>query len=101
VFLQGLFSLSMSREDLKTYSKYTGGRVTLPESVEECWLISGRRSGKSTIAALVAVYLACFKSYKQFLRRGEKARILVIASDQDQARVVMDYIFGFFFPFFP
>jgi len=96
VFLRGLFSLKMTREEMEIYSKYTGGRVTLPGIVEECWLISGRRSGKSTIAALVAVYLACFKSYKEILRRGEKARILVIASDQDQARVVMDYIFGFF-----
>ncbi|HSD33231.1 MAG TPA: hypothetical protein VLB49_15025, partial [Gemmatimonadales bacterium] len=52
----------------------------------------GRRGGKSRIAALVAVYLACFKDYRNILAPGERGTLPVIAADRRQARTVMRYI---------
>ena len=46
------------------------------------------------MAALVAVYLACFRDYRGMLAPGEVATVMLIASDRKQARVVMRYITG-------
>ena len=43
--------------------------------------------------ALVAVYLACFRSYREYLAPGERATIMVIsAADRKQARVIVRYV---------
>ena len=55
--------------------------------------MAGRRSGKSRIAAAVAVYLALFVQHR--LAKGERGMCLVIAGSVDQARMVFNYIRGF------
>ena len=55
----------------------------------------GRRGGKSIIAALLGVYAACFKSYRELLAPGEVATVMIIASDRRQARVILRYVKGF------
>ncbi len=93
VLLRALFGLPMSLADNTVFAQCSG-RVEPPEKpCREGWIIAGRRSGKSRIAALVAVYLACFRSYK--LARGERGVVLVLAADRKQARVVFRYIRGF------
>ncbi len=62
IFLKALFSLPMTAKDRKIFTQFTG-RKTPPGEINEAWLIVGRRGGKSLIAALVAVFLACFKDY--------------------------------------
>ncbi|WP_223843379.1 hypothetical protein [Sinorhizobium fredii] len=52
----------------------------------------GRRGGKSFVAALVAVFLACFFDYRPYLAPGERGTIMVIAADKKQARVILRYI---------
>jgi hypothetical protein len=64
-------------------------------AAREAWVIVGRRGGKSRIAALVAVYLACFRDYRGVLAPGEVGTLAVIAADRRQARTVMRYITGF------
>src|SRR5262249_14305182 len=61
--------------------------------MRELWAIAGRRSGKSRIAAAVAVYLALFQKHK--LAPGEKGVALVLAASVDQARTVFGYVRGF------
>ncbi len=69
------------------------GRTQLPSSqVRELWLVVGRRGGKSLISALLAVFVACFKTYR--LAPGERGVVMVIAADRRQARVVKRYISG-------
>ena len=55
----------------------------------------GRRGGKSLVAGLLAVFLACFRDYRRHLAPGERATVMVIAADRRQARVVFRYISGF------
>jgi hypothetical protein len=45
--------------------------------------------------ALVAVFLACFREYRQYLQPGERAMILVLATDKRQARVIARYVRAF------
>jgi hypothetical protein len=42
--------------------------------------------------ALVAVFLACFRDWQRYLAPGERATIMVIATDRRQARVIFRYI---------
>lgn len=94
VFLKALFGLDLAGDELETFTQFTGRQVA-PDETNEAWLIVGRRGGKSLIAALVAVFLACFKDYQQHLARGERGTVMVIAADRKQARVVMRFVMGF------
>jgi len=93
-FLAALFGLPLTDEQLATYRQHTGREHPPKTQVPEAWLIVGRRGGKSRIAALVAVYLACFRDYSSVLAPGERGTLPVIASDRYQARTVFRYITG-------
>jgi hypothetical protein len=56
--------------------------------------VVGRRAGKSRIGALVAVFLAAFRSYRDLLAPGERATVMLIAADRKQARTVFRYVAG-------
>jgi hypothetical protein len=91
-FLSALFALPMSDEQFETYRRCTG-RTTAPSSpASEGWLVCGRRAGKSFILALIAVYLACFRDYRQYLAPGERGTVAVVAVDRRQSRVIMRYV---------
>lgn len=91
-FLKSLFGLPMSAEQARIFRECTG-RTELPSSVaREIFLICGRRSGKSFILALIAVWLACFHSYREYLAPGERGTIFIVASDRRQARTILRYI---------
>lgn len=95
-FLAALFALPMD-DDARAASKQFTGRDDLPtEQASEAWIIAGRRSGKSRIAALVAVYLAAFRDYAKVLAPGEVGTVMIIASDKRQARTVLSYVDAFF-----
>src|SRR6266404_1162372 len=96
VFLAALFGLGLDAEARAIYKQFTGRDDVPTEQVSESWLICGRRSRKSLVAALIAVFLAVFRDYTSYLAPGEVATIMVIAADRKQARVVLGYIFGFF-----
>ena len=71
------------------------GRRRLPTTAaREAWIMVGRRGGKSRFAALVAVYIACFREHRPILAPGERGVVMVIASDRRQARVAMRYMVG-------
>lgn len=93
-FLAALFGLPMTDEQMAIYRKHTGRDEAPSAPSDEAWLIIGRRGGKSFVMALIAVFLACFRSYAEYLQPGERATVLVIAADRRQARVVMRYVRG-------
>ena len=94
-FLAVVSGLPINKAALKIYRQHTR-RTSAPElPAKEAWLVVSRRGGKSIIAALVAVFLACFRDYRGILAPGERGTIMVIAADRRQARVVFRYIAGF------
>lgn len=93
-FLAALFGLPMDDDALAIYQRHTG-RVDAPTAAfGEAWLVIGRRGGKSFVMALVAVFLACFRQYRQHLQPGERATVAVLAADRKQARTILRYIGG-------
>src|ERR1700723_2374637 len=73
VFLRGLFALPMTPADKKIYERFTK-RADKPQKVfREAYVVCGRRSGKSVIAALIGIYLAIFVDHSANLIAGESA----------------------------
>ena len=96
VFLTALFALAMDAETLETYRQYTGRDVAPTEPFREAYAICGRRSGKSLIAAMLGIFVACFKDYSPFLAPGEIGVLPIIAPDRKQCRIILGYVNGFF-----
>jgi hypothetical protein len=94
VFLAALFALPLSSEQLKIYQQHTGRTTPPAQSSHEAWLVCGRRSGKSFVLAVVAVFLSAFRDWRPFLQQGEVGTIMVVAADRRQARVIMRYCLG-------
>jgi len=94
-FLKALFRLQMTPAESKTFRNCTG-RKTSPLDPHEAWLVCGRRSGKSSILSLIAVYLAVFVDWRPYLARGEVGTIILVAVDRSQAKVIFDYVMSFF-----
>jgi hypothetical protein len=92
--IAALFGLPMTPAMLDVFKECTGRSVAPTVASEEGWLVTGRRGGKSRVMALIAVFLACFRSYSAYLAPGERATILVLAADKRQARTVLRYIKG-------
>jgi hypothetical protein len=91
-FLCALFALPMTPEQLAVYQRCTGRTEAPATPAAEGWLVCGRRAGKSFILALIAVFLACFHDWRQYLAPGERATVMVIATERKQARVIFRYI---------
>lgn len=91
-FLAALFGLAMSDEQFAVYQNHTGRQERPTGASNEAWLVIGRRGGKSFVAALVAVFLACFFDYRPYLAPGERGTIMVIAADKKQARTILRYV---------
>jgi hypothetical protein len=94
-FLKAMFALPLEGEELATFTRCTGRAVPPEKPASEAWLICGRRSGKSFMLSLIAVYLATFKDWREHLTPGEVATIMIVATDRRQARVILRYITAF------
>jgi Terminase large subunit, ATPase domain len=94
VITKAAYGLQLTDSELELFHEVAGDRAPPSARVRELWCIVGRRGGKSRMAAALAVYQACFVKHK--LSAGEVGYVLVLASSRDQARVVFDYIKGFF-----
>jgi Terminase large subunit, ATPase domain len=92
--LRAAFGLPLDEQQRATFHSVAGDRAPPSKRVRELWAIVGRRAGKSRTAAALAVYQACFVKHQ--LAAGEVGYVLVLAASRDQARVVFDYIKGFF-----
>jgi ribosomal protein L37AE/L43A len=82
-------------EARELYRKHTGREDVASGQFREAYLVCGRRSGKSIISALIAVFVATLRSYKEFLAPGEQGVVMVLAADRRQARVIFNYVSSF------
>jgi hypothetical protein len=66
------------------------------DRVRELWAICGRRAGKDSVASAIAAQAAAFFDGGKHLRPGERALVLCLAVDREQAKIVLGYIKAFF-----
>jgi hypothetical protein len=86
------FALPLDSDQQKIFAAIAGGRSLPAKRVRELWCVAGRRSGKSHIAAAIAVYLSLFIKHR--LAKGERGMCLVLAGSRDQALAVMGFVRG-------
>ena len=92
--LKAIFGLPLCEDEARLYRSSTG-RSELPEGpFNIAWLVVGRRGGKSLVMALIATFMALFKDWRPFLSPGERAVILLVAADREQAKILRRYIGG-------
>jgi hypothetical protein len=91
--LKAALDRDLDAAELDVFRSVAGDRFPPAHRVRELWAVCGRRSGKSRMAAAVAVYLALFTKHR--LAPGETGMALVIAGTQEQAGVVFGYVRGF------
>jgi hypothetical protein len=91
--LKAAFVLPLTPEELEIFNAISGGRRLPKKRLRELWVLAGRRSGKSRMAALLAVYFGLFVKHK--LSPGERGMVLVLAATTEQSRVVFDYACAF------
>ena len=94
--LKVLFGTRLTASEVDLFQRTTGRTKAFSGAIREAWLVCGRRSGKSFIAVLIAVYLAAFRDYTASLSPGERGVVLALAVNRDQARVIFRYIEAFF-----
>ena len=93
VLLRAAFGLGLALPwEHQLYRRCTGRSVVPTTQVRELWMPTGRRGGKSRVMALVAVFVACFRSYAKTLSPGERGKVVVVAADRAQAQVVFLYV---------
>lgn len=91
--LKAAFGRPLDDGERTVFRLVAGDRDSPERRVRELWAVAGRRSGKSRMAAAVAICLALFQKHR--LASGEKAMALVLASSVEQARLVFSYVRGF------
>jgi hypothetical protein len=94
VFLAALFAETADEAGLAVYREMTRRSSWPTAPFTEAAVIVGRRGGKSRTLALIAVYLACFRTYDAYLAPGEVATVGVLAVDKGQARAIFRFVLG-------
>lgn len=93
--LKAAFGETLNRSERRAFERIAGGRKAPRERVRELWAVAGRRSGKSRVAAALAVYIAAFIDHSSKLARGETGYVLILAASKAQAGAVLNYCLGF------
>jgi phage terminase large subunit-like protein len=84
----------MTADELELFRE-VADREPPTKPVRELWIVAGRRGGKDSIAAAIAT-VAALGDYRPYLRTGERATVMCLASDRQQAAIVHRYIAGYF-----
>jgi hypothetical protein len=85
----------LSEAELALLGTVAGNRDPPRRRVKELVVIAGRRSGKDSVASAIAT-VAALADYRPRMRPGERASVLCLAVDREQARIVHRYIAGYF-----
>ena len=76
----------------------TGRRIkSMPKGgFQQALFLTGRRSGKSRIAAIIGAYESCLSGREKTLAAGELGLVAVVAPSKKQGRIVKTYLRAIF-----
>jgi hypothetical protein len=94
--LKATFAIPMNEVETAFFKSVAGDRLAPTEAVRELWAVVGRRGGKDSVASVVAAFAAAMFNQQHKLRPGERAVVMCVAVDRDQARVILNYIRAYF-----
>jgi len=92
-YLKALFALpGPSQGDIDTFRELSESACWPIVPYSESYIVAGRRSGKSSIVSLIAVYMALFKDWTSILSKGEKGYIFIIAVNKYQSGIIQEKV---------
>jgi hypothetical protein len=94
--LKAAFALPMTPADTAFFKSVAGDRDAPTEAVREFWAVVGRRGGKDSVTSAIAAFVAATFTGQDKLRPGEKAVVVCLAVDREQAKVLLNYIRSYF-----
>jgi hypothetical protein len=98
VALRALYGLPISSKYASLIKQCTGRDYTLfPDGgFNTALFLTGRRSGKSRVSAIVGAYEAALSNNEKYLSKGELALVAIISPTTKQSRVVKNYLQAIF-----
>ena len=79
------------------FSREVSGNCTPPtQRVKELWVVGGRRGGKDSIASLIIAFSSALFNDMHKLRPGERATVMCLACDRDQAQIILNFTKSYF-----
>lgn len=91
--MKAAYGLPLTQDEQAFFKSVSGAREPPTAPVSELWAYIGRRSGKSRVAAALAVFVACFQEHR--LSPGEVGTVLVLSATRSQSKTVFRYAAGF------
>jgi hypothetical protein len=88
--LLALMGEALTPGELEHFRRLTGRYKPPTARCRQFWGVIGRRGGKSKAMAALGVYLGTMCSYPM-LSAGERGTVLLIAQDQRQASIILNY----------
>jgi hypothetical protein len=89
-------ALPMTAAEIEFFKSISGGREPPTRRVSELIGATARRTGKDSAASGVATHTAATFDQQDKLRPGERAQVLCLACDRDQAKIIFGYIKAYF-----
>jgi len=93
--LKAAYALPMTEAEIEFF-RTVAERDPPKSRVREMWIAVGRRGGKDSVASLIAAYSAALFNEGDRLRPGERALVMCLAVDRDQAKVILNYTRSYF-----
>jgi hypothetical protein len=94
--LKAMDALPMTVDEIEFFKSIAGGREPPRRPVSELNAVCARRTGKDSVASAIAARAAALFDQQDRLRPGERAQVLCLACDRDQAKIVFGYIKSYF-----
>ena len=94
-FLRILFDLPLQAGDVDLWRQCSGRTDEPRGGYTNSYLICGRRSGKSRMLAMTAVFIAVFRDWAPFLSPGERGTVMILSADRKQSRTIFNYAAAF------
>jgi hypothetical protein len=93
--LKAAYALPMTGDEVDFF-RSIAERDPPKRRVRELWCIVGRRGGKDSVASVIAAHSAALFTEGHRLRPGERALVMCLAVDRDQAKIVLNYTKSYF-----
>jgi hypothetical protein len=95
IVLRAAFGEPLADAERALFAEVAGGRSPPTCRVRELVIAVGRGGGKDSAATAIGTHIATTSDFSS-LRPGERAYVLIIATDRDQAGVAFGYLRGYF-----
>jgi hypothetical protein len=93
--LKAVYALPMDDAEI-AFFRSVADRAPPLKPCREVYFVVGRRGGKDSIASVITAHTAALFSDGHRLRPGERGLAMCLATDRDQAKIVLNYTRSFF-----